>query len=272
MHEGYIEALAAERITRGCDDDRYCPTDDISRGQMAAFLRRALELPATSKDYFRDDDGSLFEGDINAIAAEGLTRGCGEGRFCADRPVTRGEMAAFLRRADGLPASSTDHFRDDDGSIFEADINAIADAGITNGCGDGRFCPDDPTQRDQMASFLGRLVHLTPTPPPPPSDARSASDPGSMSVRDAIRAWFPDQYEHAVRVADCESGLNPRAVGSGKFHGLYQISDEWHRDAFKRVTGQSWGDGIYVPYYNAEYAAHLHAKRGWQPWPVCGSG
>src|SRR5690606_41816243 len=48
-----------------------------------------------------------------------------------DDPVTRGQMAAFLVRALGLPPSSTDSFVDDDGSVFEKDIQALAASGIT---------------------------------------------------------------------------------------------------------------------------------------------
>ncbi|HLU30607.1 MAG TPA: hypothetical protein VK088_02515, partial [Acidimicrobiia bacterium] len=69
VHEGYIEAIAAEGITRGCNpptNDRYCPSDPVSRGEMAAFLTRALGLPASSTDQFTDDENSVFENDINA--------------------------------------------------------------------------------------------------------------------------------------------------------------------------------------------------------------
>jgi hypothetical protein len=40
-----IQALAAAGITRGCNppvNDRFCPEDDVTRGQMAAFLNRGL--------------------------------------------------------------------------------------------------------------------------------------------------------------------------------------------------------------------------------------
>ena len=40
-----IRRLAAAGITRGCnppDNDRFCPTDPVTRQQMAAFLARAL--------------------------------------------------------------------------------------------------------------------------------------------------------------------------------------------------------------------------------------
>jgi hypothetical protein len=68
---------------------------------MAAFLNRALHLAPSATDYFSDDNGTLFEGDINALAASGITKGCSPTTFCPDLTVTRGQMAAFLHRAFG---------------------------------------------------------------------------------------------------------------------------------------------------------------------------
>ncbi len=39
---------------------------------------------------------------IEALAASGITSGCGGGNFCPDQPVTRGEIAKFFARALGL--------------------------------------------------------------------------------------------------------------------------------------------------------------------------
>jgi subtilisin family serine protease len=97
--------LSAIGATRGCnppDDDRYCPDDQVTRGQMAAFVNRVLDLPATGTDFFVDDDDSIFEDDINRLAAAGITTGCNppeNDRFCPTDPVTRGQFAAFFRRA-----------------------------------------------------------------------------------------------------------------------------------------------------------------------------
>ena len=66
---------------------------------MAAFLARALELPAATKDYFGDDNGTTHEKNINRLAQAGLTKGCGSGRYCPNNVVTRGQMAAFLHRS-----------------------------------------------------------------------------------------------------------------------------------------------------------------------------
>jgi hypothetical protein len=39
---------------------------------------------------------------VEALAASGVTGGCGGGNFCPDAPVTRGQMAVFLAKALGL--------------------------------------------------------------------------------------------------------------------------------------------------------------------------
>jgi len=121
---------------------------------MAAFLVRALGLKP-GKSTFADTKGHVFAADIAALADAGITRGCGPNKFCPDQPVTRGQMAAFLVRALGLPAGKA-AFADTKGHVFAVDIAALADAGITRGCGPNRFCPDDPVTRGQMAAFLVR--------------------------------------------------------------------------------------------------------------------
>ncbi|MCP4307606.1 MAG: hypothetical protein GY788_22585 [bacterium] len=169
VHETDIERFAELGITLGCNppvNDEYCPVDTVTRGQMAAFLNRALSLPASTTDHFIDDNGSTFEADINAIADAGITLGCNpptNDRYCAGDTVTRGQMAAFLKRAFALPGTATDFFVDDNGSTFEADINAIADAGITLGCNpptNDRYCPTQNVTRGQMASFVVRAVDV----------------------------------------------------------------------------------------------------------------
>ena len=102
-HEGAINRLAEADITTGCASKRYCPTGLVTRGQMATFLSRAVPgLDPPTRDYFDDDDGTEHEDAINLIAEAGITTGCGGARrYCPDRVVTRGQMAAFLHRAIG---------------------------------------------------------------------------------------------------------------------------------------------------------------------------
>jgi hypothetical protein len=151
-----IEWLITQQITVGCGNSNFCPTRGVTRGQMASFLARALNLPAAGTDYFTDDTGSIYEADINRVAAAGITGGCGEGVYCSATFTTRAQMATFLTRSLGLPGSPTDYFGDDAGSFHEPHINAVALAAITKGCTTTTFCPSATVNREQMAAFLYR--------------------------------------------------------------------------------------------------------------------
>jgi hypothetical protein len=156
-----IQWIYDQRITVGCTSTRYCPLAPVTRGQMATFLARAMDLPPATKDYFSDDDGLTHEAAINSIAEAGITGGCAPRRFCRDEPVSRAQMAAFLVRALDVPAATKDWFSDDDGSTLEQSINAMAEAGLTRGCGEGVFCPNQSVTREQMAAFLVRAFKTT---------------------------------------------------------------------------------------------------------------
>ena len=67
-------------------------------------------------------------------------------------------MASFIARALDLPPATEDHFSDDNGQTHEADINKLAEAGISGGCAEGLYCPTAPVYREQMASFLSRAL------------------------------------------------------------------------------------------------------------------
>ncbi len=206
--EGYVEAIAVAGITAGCNppaNDRFCPDLNLTRGEMAAFLVRALQLPSSSADPFVDDDGSGHEGAINALAAAGITEGCNppdQDRFCPNRPITRGEMASFLVRGFGLAEEpETDPFVDDEASLFQADINRLAGAGITLGCGADRYCPEATVTRRQMAVFLVRALGLNPLVPAP----RAAPPPPMVGAGKRIiyanaeqRVWLIDEHEQLV--------------------------------------------------------------------------
>ncbi|MGH2446186.1 MAG: glycosyl hydrolase family 18 protein [Candidatus Limnocylindria bacterium] len=110
--------------------------------------------------WFEDILGSPYRADILWIANDGITAGCGFERFCPKGVVTREQMASFLARALHLPAATRDWFGDDNASQHEADINRVAEAGITAGCEASRFCPRSTVTREQMASFLARALDL----------------------------------------------------------------------------------------------------------------
>jgi hypothetical protein len=98
-HEIAINRARQADIVSGCAASRYCPINSVTRGQMASFLDRALDLPPATRDYFSDDNGASFEAAINRLAQAGIASGCTSSRFCPDRIVNREQMAAFFHRA-----------------------------------------------------------------------------------------------------------------------------------------------------------------------------
>ena len=70
------------------------------------------------------------------------------------------QVASFLQRAFRLSPAVPAGFTDTGGNTHELDIDALAGAGITAGCGAVplRYCPDRPVTRAQMATFLHRAL------------------------------------------------------------------------------------------------------------------
>jgi hypothetical protein len=148
--------LQDQGITTGCSDTAFCPDGAVTRAQMATFLARALDLPATTTDYFTDDEHSNHEKNINRIREAGITVGCTATTFCPEHKVTRAQLASFLARALELPDTATDFFTDDETSNHEHNINRLAAADITHGCSPTTYCPSSVVTRGQMAAFLHR--------------------------------------------------------------------------------------------------------------------
>ena len=99
---GHIQYLKDQRITLGCNTNRYCPNSNVTRGQMATFLVRAFDLPPAGDAGFDDvEPGHTHYDAINAIAVAGITLGCNTEplRYCPERNVTKAQMATFITRA-----------------------------------------------------------------------------------------------------------------------------------------------------------------------------
>jgi hypothetical protein len=74
--------------------------------------------------------------------------------------ITRGELARLMADALELPPASTDFYDDDTGHPYEADINRLAEEGVTLGCTETAFCPDAFATRAELASFVARALRL----------------------------------------------------------------------------------------------------------------
>jgi hypothetical protein len=78
-------------------------TGDVKFREVGVYYQLQVSTPAPGTQTFADVPPSfLYWKAIEALAASGITGGCGGGNFCPNQNVTRGEMAAFLARALGL--------------------------------------------------------------------------------------------------------------------------------------------------------------------------
>lgn len=105
----FVERLAEAGITLGCATEpaRFCPTEPVTRQEMASFLVRAFRLEPVEGNRFADvAAGRSHAADINALSAAGVTAGCSTEPvlYCPLRDTTRAEMATFLARALGVDA------------------------------------------------------------------------------------------------------------------------------------------------------------------------
>jgi len=107
-------------------------------------------------------------GRVNAapVFAQGITTGCGGGKFCPTNAVNRQQMAVFLLKTlEGSsydpPACANPTFTDVPCSNpFSKWIYELVDRGITAGCGGGLYCPLTNANRGQMATFVVKTFSL----------------------------------------------------------------------------------------------------------------
>ena len=166
----YVVTLVGNGVTAGCGGGNYCPNANVTRAQMAVFLLKAKHglcyTPPPCTGIFSDVAcPSLFGDWIEALAAEGITGGCGAGVYCPSNEVRRDQMAVFLLKAEHgssyAPPACAGIFGDVAcPSQFAAWIEQLAAEQVTGGCGGGNYCPLNPNTRGQMAVFITKTFNL----------------------------------------------------------------------------------------------------------------
>jgi hypothetical protein len=127
-----------------------------------AFVSDFLDVPSFSG----------FHVYVTTLVRNAITAGVGGGMYGVTQPTLRQQMAVFLLKAKYgvcyVPPPCQGDFPDVPcPSIFAAWIEDLADQGITGGCGNGNYCPQNPVRRDQMAAFLLRTKYGSAYVPPP---------------------------------------------------------------------------------------------------------
>ena len=161
VHETDIRCGFLYGFLNGTSSTTFSPEADMTRGQYASILARAVahsgNVDITPTDAgFTDIAGNVHRDAINFLANIGDIRGTSSTTFNPDAPITREQAASLGARLLPLPQDAPDAFVDDDGSVHEADINALAAVGLASGVDSTHFDPLGTVSRGAAASFLVR--------------------------------------------------------------------------------------------------------------------
>jgi len=168
VHRDAVNAFVDDGVfdRLGCEANRLCPDQTITRWRLAVIMIRQLEgttnLPAAiTRSLFSDVDAGLWWAPyVQRLSRLEITRGCATDplRYCPDRPLTRAQAASFLARTYELTTSTNPGFVDIEGSVHADAINALYAAGITKGCATDplRYCPERPLSLQEFATMLNR--------------------------------------------------------------------------------------------------------------------
>jgi uncharacterized delta-60 repeat protein len=169
----FVRRLVVNEVTSGCGlfSLSYCPLDPVTRAQMAVFLLRSKEgssyepPPATGTVFADVPIDGFAAAWIEELAARNITAGCDVNLYCPDQFITRAQMAVFLL----VTLEGTGYQPPDpDGIFLDVPVSSpyarwieeIFARGITSGCGQGIYCPNQAVLREQMAVFLSVTFNL----------------------------------------------------------------------------------------------------------------
>ncbi len=162
-----VNLLKGAAITSGCSPTTYCPTESVTRAQMAVFIVRSVlggdNFTYSPTPYFTDvqptDFGFAW---IQKLYELGITTGCSATLYCPADSILRSQMAVFIIRArygahTAFDYTTTPYFTDVPSNAFAFNyIQRMKEDNITTGCTATTYCPNDVVTRGDMAIFIMR--------------------------------------------------------------------------------------------------------------------
>jgi len=205
----------------------------------------AVLTKAWFADFLDVPQASPYHAPVEAIIRDGITSGCSGGNYCPSSPVTRGQMAVFLLRAEHgaayVPPPETGTVFGDVpvGSAFAPWIEQLYAEGITGGCLAGSppmYCPSATVTRGQMAAFLLKIYHGTSYAPPAATGVFS-----DVPVSMPLAPWIEEMARLSIT-----SGCGPGSYcpGNAVTRGQMAVflAKTFHRpEAIRFLQQATWG-------------------------------
>ena len=147
-----------------------------------AAVTRFVDVPA----------GAWYAPSVEYAAVNGLMSGIGDQRFAPNDALTRAMFVTVLGQLAQIDEATytTVSFTDvTPGSWYAPYVEWAAQQDIVSGTGNGRFAPNTPITREQMASIIARYVQSTGKTLP------TIADPVTLRDMDAVSGWARDGVE-----------------------------------------------------------------------------
>jgi beta-N-acetylglucosaminidase len=181
--ETEMRAMIAEGIMQGYGDGIYKPNLDVTRGQFATFISRALELPAGDPVFTDVPLSSKVAPGVNSAYAAGIVAGKTPTIFEPNNPVSRQEVAVMVDRAftymqieredAELKFTDADQIRTEFKPAVAKNARDKIINGLSNGDGTYRFLPGKTASRQEAAAFIYRMLNKM-------EESELPTDPGDI--------------------------------------------------------------------------------------------
>lgn len=143
----------------------------VVNNKLVLFVKSSgTFIVSEEKVTFTDIDKLANKEDIEFLASRLVIKGKTADNFAPNESVTRAQFAAMVSRAMGLQAKGASTFTDTKGKWYEADVQALFEAGITTGKTETTFEPGANMTREQGAVFMARILAYVGYDAPPARD------------------------------------------------------------------------------------------------------
>ncbi|RNF39982.1 S-layer homology domain-containing protein [Planococcus salinus] len=162
--EKEMKEMIDRGILTGYTDGTYRPQENVTREQFAAFISRALNLPAGSHAFKDVNPNTKLGREVGKVYAAGIMDGLSRDRFAPNALITREQVAMTIEnmleysRMDLQKKEMNFTDADDMSSIVLSALYNIANYQIVNGYPDNSFKPKANATREQAAAFIYRFL------------------------------------------------------------------------------------------------------------------
>lgn len=167
--EKEMRVMIESDIIQGFGGGIYGPHQEVNRGQFAAMISRALELPEGSPAFRDVSEQAALAPDIYRASKAGIVNGYPDGSFRMNNPITRAQMTMMIDNAlkylnvprKNAPLIFLDKADIGSENFQQAVSHAVYDEivlGFANPNGTYSFKPQKTATRAEAAAFIYRML------------------------------------------------------------------------------------------------------------------